>query len=96
MSVTPEIEIPFLAIAVKNGDDPLSLAISNDASIEVIKYLADQSGIDFQRNIREGRTYLHAAASKPNAEAVDYLFHRIIKSIIPIIVYRLNRKTFRN
>lgn len=61
---------------VKNGDDPLSLAISNDASIEVIKYLADQPGIDFQRNIREGRTYLHSAASKPNAEAVDYLLQK--------------------
>ncbi|WP_163407070.1 ankyrin repeat domain-containing protein [Flavobacterium ajazii] len=61
---------------VKNGDDPLSLAINNDASIEVIKYLADQPGIDFQRNIREGRTYLHAAASKPNAEAVDYLLQK--------------------
>jgi ankyrin repeat protein len=61
---------------VKNGDDPLSLAISNDAPIEVIKYLADQPGIDFQRNIREGRTYLHAAASKPNAEAVDYLLQK--------------------
>lgn len=61
---------------VTNGDDPLSLAISNDAPIEVIKYLADQPGIDFQRNIREGRTYLHAAASKPNAEAVDYLLQK--------------------
>ena len=61
---------------VKNGDDPLSLAINNDASIEVIKYLADQPGIDFQRNIREGRTYLHSAASKPNAEAVDYLLQK--------------------
>lgn len=61
---------------VKNGDDPLSLAISNDASSEVIKYLANQPGIDFQRNIREGRTYLHSAASKPNAEAVDYLLEK--------------------
>lgn len=61
---------------VTNGDDPLSLAISNDAPIEVIKYLADQPGIDFQRNIREGRTYLHSAASKPNAEAVDYLLQK--------------------
>ena len=61
---------------VKNGDDPLSLAISTDAPIEVIKYLADQPGIDFQRNIREGRTYLHSAASKPNAEAVDYLLQK--------------------
>lgn len=66
----------FKFAEVKNGDDPLSLAISNDASIEVIKYLADQPGIDFQRNIREGRTYLHAAASKPNAEAVDYLLQK--------------------
>lgn len=61
---------------VEKGDDPLSLAISNDASIEVIKFLADQPGIDFQRNIREGRTYLHAAASKPNAAAVDYLLQK--------------------
>ncbi|OOV20471.1 ankyrin repeat domain-containing protein [Flavobacterium sp. LM4] len=61
---------------VKNGDDPLSLAISNDAPIEVIKYLADQPAIDFKRNIREGRTYLHVAASKPNAAAVDYLLQK--------------------
>lgn len=58
---------------VMAGDDPLSLAINNDAPIDVIKFLAGQPGVDFKRGIHEGRTYLHAAASKGNGEAVDCL-----------------------
>lgn len=58
---------------VTTGDDPLSLAISNDADIAVIKFLAAQPDVDFKRGIHEGRTYLHAAASKGNAAAVDCL-----------------------
>jgi len=58
---------------VETGDDPLSLAINNDADIEVIKFLAAQPDVDFKRGIHEGRTYLHSAASKGNAEAVDVL-----------------------
>lgn len=61
---------------VQTGDDPLSMAINNDASIEVIRFLADQPGIDFKRGIHEGRTYLHSAASKGNAEACDYLLKK--------------------
>lgn len=55
------------------GDDPLSLAISNDAPIEVIKFLASQPGVNFKKDVHEARTYLHSAASKGNAEACDVL-----------------------
>jgi len=61
---------------VKAGDDPLSLAINNDAPIAVINYLASQPGVDFKRGIHEGRTYLHSAASKGNAAAVDCLLKK--------------------
>jgi len=61
---------------IENGDDPLSLAISADAPLEVIKYLADQPGVNFKRGIHEGRTYLHAAAAKPDAEVTDYLLQK--------------------
>jgi len=58
------------------GDDPLSLAISNDASIEVIKFLADQPGVNWKKDVHEGRTYLHSAASKGNAEVTDLLIKK--------------------
>lgn len=58
---------------VKNGDDPLNLAITNKASAEVLEYLASQPGVDFQRGIHEGRTYLHSAASGGNEVAVEVL-----------------------
>ena len=58
------------------GDDPLSLAISNDASIEVIKFLADQPGVNWKKDVHEGRTYLHSAAAKGNAAATDLLIKK--------------------
>jgi len=61
---------------VTKGDDPLSMAINNDASIDVIKFLADQPGVNYKKDIHEGRTYLHSAASKGNAEATDLLLKK--------------------
>lgn len=58
---------------IKTGEDPLNLAINNNADGAIIKYLATRPGVDLQRGIHEGRTYLHSAASKGNAEAVDIL-----------------------
>lgn len=53
--------------------DPVFLAINNDASIEVIRLLIDQPGVNLKRKLMEGRIYLHIAAHKNNAEAADYL-----------------------
>lgn len=61
---------------VKSGSDPLDLAITNKASLEILEYLASQPGIDFQRGIHEGRTYLHSAAASGNAEASDLLLKK--------------------
>ncbi len=61
---------------VTAGEDPLNLAINNEAGIDIIKYLEDQPGVDLQRGIHEGRTYLHSAASKGYAEAIDCLLKK--------------------
>lgn len=61
---------------VTAGEDPLNLAINNDASAEVINYLIDQPGVDLQRGIHEGRTYLHSAASKGNTVAIECLLKK--------------------
>jgi ankyrin repeat protein len=53
--------------------DPVLMAISNDAPIEVIRLLIDQPGVDLKRTLMEGRIYLHVAAQKNNAAAADYL-----------------------
>lgn len=60
----------------KKGDDPLSLAISNDAPIDVIEFLASQPGVNFKKDVHERRTYLHSAASKGNAAATELLLKK--------------------
>lgn len=66
----------FKFTADSKGDDPLSLAINNDASPEVITFLAAQPGVSMKKDVHEGRTYLHAAVSKGNAEATDILLKK--------------------
>lgn len=58
------------------GDDPLSLAISNGASIEVIEFLASQPGVDFKKDVHEGRTYLHSATAKGDAATTALLLKK--------------------
>jgi len=53
--------------------DPVFLAINSDAPIEVIRLLVDQPDVDLKRKLMEGRSYLHIAAHKNNAQATDYL-----------------------
>lgn len=56
--------------------DPTVLAINNNASNEVIKFLLDQNGNDINKITHDGRIYLHWAASKGNVELVDYLIQK--------------------
>lgn len=53
--------------------DPVVMAINNDASTEVIKYLLAQPGNDINKLTHDTRRYLHWAASKGNVEVMEYL-----------------------
>jgi len=53
--------------------DPVVMAINADASAESIKYLLAQPGNDVAKLTHDSRNYLHWAASRGNAEIVDYL-----------------------
>ena len=66
----------FKFSADSKGDDPLSMAISNDASAEVISFLASQPGVSMKKDVHEGRTYLHSAVSKGNAQATEILLKK--------------------
>lgn len=61
---------------IQGSDDPLFLAISNDADINVIKFLADQPDVNFARTIHEGRIYLHSTVTKNNLGATQYLIDK--------------------
>lgn len=56
--------------------DPTVLAINNNASNEVIKFLLDQNDNDVNKITHDGRIYLHWAASKGNVELVEYLIQK--------------------
>lgn len=75
-TVKAEMANGFQFADVKVGDDPISLAITNDAPIEVIKYLIGQPGVDVNRGVHEGRTYLASAVTKGAAELADYLIKK--------------------
>ena len=53
--------------------DPTVLAINNNASNEVAKYLIDLPGNGVNKITHDSRSYLHWAAYKGNAELVEYL-----------------------
>lgn len=61
---------------IQGSDDPLFLAINNDADINIIKFLADQPNVNFSRTIHEGRIYLHTAVTKNNLPATQYLIDK--------------------
>lgn len=66
----------FSYAQVVGANDPLALAVSNEAPIEVVKFLADQPDVDLTRKLHEGRIYIHLAANSGNAEATDYLLEK--------------------
>jgi len=53
--------------------DPVVIAINTQAPNATIKYLLDQPGNSPAKLTHDGRTYLHWAANRGNAEVMDYL-----------------------
>jgi len=56
--------------------DPVVLAINAEAPSETIKFLLQQPGNDVNKLTHDGRIYLHWAASRGNAEIVEYLISK--------------------
>ncbi|WP_260391391.1 ankyrin repeat domain-containing protein [Riemerella anatipestifer] len=56
--------------------DATTLAILQNAPIEVIKYLIDLEGNGITKSTHDSRTYLHWAAFKGNAELTEWLLKR--------------------
>ena len=62
------------AAALNSGQfDAVTLAINNDAPYETIIFLLTQPGNALNKRTHDERTYLHWAASKDNAQLVEYL-----------------------
>jgi ankyrin repeat protein len=55
-----------------DSEDPLMLAINNNADFEIIKFLTEQKGADFTRKFHDARNYLHTSVGK-NMVAVSEL-----------------------
>lgn len=56
--------------------DPVVMAINAQAPTETIKYLIGQPGNTVDKLTHDGRTYLHWAANRGNAEVVEYLLNK--------------------
>ncbi|WEK21055.1 MAG: ankyrin repeat domain-containing protein [Candidatus Pedobacter colombiensis] len=56
--------------------DPVVIAISAQAPNASIEYLLTQPGNSVNKLTHDGRTYLHWAANRGNAELVEYLFNK--------------------
>ncbi|MBF6658423.1 ankyrin repeat domain-containing protein [Flavobacterium columnare] len=56
--------------------DPVTLAINNGVSNEVIYYLLEQKGNEINKLTHDERTYLHWAAAKGNIELVQDLINK--------------------
>lgn len=64
--------------AAANGGnhDVVSMAINNDAPLDVIAYLIDQPGNSVDKTTHDGRLYIHWAASRGNVALVKYLIEK--------------------
>ncbi|EHQ26320.1 ankyrin repeat domain-containing protein [Mucilaginibacter paludis] len=56
--------------------DAVTLAINAGAPTASIEYLLSQPGNDIEKLTHDGRTYLHWAANRGNAEVVEYLLNK--------------------
>lgn len=56
--------------------DPVVLAINNQASTDVIKFLIEQKGNEPNKLTHDGRTYIFWAAARGNVEVVEYLISK--------------------
>lgn len=74
--VKPEVAKGFNFKDVEGSNDPIFQAINNNASLEIIKFLIDQPGVNLSRTIHEGRIYLHTSVSKDLPEITDYLIKK--------------------
>ncbi|WP_372472905.1 ankyrin repeat domain-containing protein [Capnocytophaga sp. ARDL2] len=64
------------ADANAGNHDVVSIAINNDAPLEVITYLMDQPGNSIDKQTHDGRLYIHWAANKGNVALVKYLLEK--------------------
>lgn len=74
--VKAEVAKGFNFENVEGSNDPVFQAVTNNASLDIIKYLIDQPGVNLSRTIHEGRILLHSVASGGDPDVADYLISK--------------------